>query len=727
MKAIKVEGITTNNLKNLNISIPYNKVTAITGVSGGGKSSLAYNTLYSLCRQEFQSIEDGYFDDPEYEVQCATGLIPAVAIKQINKNINPRSTIYSYLNFYSLLSTAIDKKFCSIPYERLKLNKHQNECSSCSGLGIKNTVSEELIIDRQKRIRENPFRPWNKSNTDKHFKLFMAHCSAIGINTDKKFFDLTKKEQHELLFETSSESYSIRFKYSGKSRQKNLQYIGIIKEITDSLNSGKASLVKPSLVYCKKSTCPDCNGSRVSSTVYQNEYVDKIPFISFLTLSIDEVLEKLSSNIVSASASKKRLIGLLKTISSIGVGYLSLSRSIPSLSGGELQKINFSKLLNSNLSNILVVIDEISSQVHVSDYKKIAAGINKIKSRNNTIVLVEHNDFFVSFSDKIIFIGREAGKYGGYIINPVTHFLDYPCDRSEPHEILTFDNITKNNVKNISIEVPRFCITSIVGKSGAGKSSIADYISDNFQAVEYISQKNIKGNIRSSVASFLELNKPIALWFSDYFNTPYEMFFPAPDYPAACPNCNGSGVIKVERDFNNFIEICCNVCDGNLFSDQANSFVYNDLTISQLYSLTFDEVKNTINKISKLNTFVEVAINLGLGHLSLSRKTASLSGGELKRLKLLKSIIKKRGRHHLIVDEPGAGLDDTTASKVMKYISTIKSMYDSIIVIDHKPSIFMYSDHLIEIGPDSGLNGGEIIFQGNPDQYYKDRYLPFIE
>ena len=555
----------------------------------------------------------------------------------------------------------------------------------------------------------------------------MAHCSAVGINTDKKFFDLKKKEQRELLFNTSSEPYSIRFKFSGKSRQKKLQYIGIIKEITDSLSSGKASLVKPYLVYCHKSICPDCNGSRVNSTVYQNEYVDKIPFIKFLTLSIDEIIEKLACSIVSSSASKKRLIGLLKTISSIGLGYLNLSRSIPSLSGGELQKLNFSKLLNSNLSNILVVIDEISSQVHVSDYKKIATGINKIKSRNNTIVLVEHNDFFVSFSDKKIFIGREAGKSGGYIISPTTSSLDYPSGSSEPQEVLTFDNISKNNVKNISIEVPRCCITAIVGKSGAGKSSIADYISDNFESIEYISQKNIKGNVRSSVASFLELNKPIAVWFSDYFNNSYEMFFPAPGYPAACPNCNGNGAIKVERDYNSFIEICCDLCNGNLFSDQANSFVYNDLTISGLYSLTFNEIEKTFNKISKLNIFIAAAINLGLGHLSLSRKTTSLSGGELKRLKLLKSIVKKRARHHLIIDEPGAGLDDITASKVMKYISSIKSMYDCIIVIDHKPSIFMYSDHLIEIGPDSGLNGGKVIFQGKPALYYKDRYLPFIE
>lgn len=727
-KGIVIKGIKTNNLKGIDIVIPYQKIVALSGVSGGGKSSLAYNTIYSLCHQEFRSIESGYYEDASYDVQEFSGLIPSIAIKQVNTNINPRSTLYSYLNIYSLLSSIKDKDVFNAPFVKLKLNKPQNECNECDGLGEINNIDFSKVISSNLAIEENPINPWRDSSSNKGHSLLIAFCIDNGIDISKKLDQLTSQEENLILNGISREKYAVSYKLNGKPRKRTLNYQGIVHELKSDLSSGKKSLVTSARKYCSTITCKKCEGSRVCKTQYDSIHLSSLKFTDFLLLNFKEIHRIIIEQNIQDPALKK-LTQTLESIISVGLGYLSLSRSIPSLSGGELQKLNFSKLLTSDISQILIVIDEISSQVHVSDYEKIISGLQKIRDRNNTILLVEHNSYFIKNSELVYWIGPKAGVLGGKLIEgevttdnklPVNSLPDYT-------EFINFTNIVKHNVQGLNLAIPQNKITVLVGKSGAGKSSIAKFIKDSYKDVEYISQELIRGNVRSTVASYLEINSVIANWYAKYFKTDSDFFFPSAGKPAACSLCDGKGVVSYARSFDSSVEVTCSKCNGKLFSEDSNKFKIDGQSVIELYDSSIENIITSPNdKPNKLKTIASVATSLGLGHLSINRKTTSLSGGELKRLKLLKSLIKSSKNKVLIIDEPGAGLDDITAHNVMNFIKQKVQDVASILLIDHKPSIFLMADYLVEIGPESGIKGGKIVYKGTPHDYYYNKYLNYL-
>jgi excinuclease UvrABC ATPase subunit len=724
-KYIKIEKIRTNNLKGFDISIPYNKITVITGVSGGGKSSLAYSTLYNLSKLEFNSLENGYLEEPTYEIGKFEGLMPIIAIKQNNFNSNPRSTLYSYLNISSLLSIEQKYNLTNIPMTYLKLNKKSNECPNCKGLGVVDEIDLNKIIDNQKSITEMPFDPWRQKNNDKYQKLLMAFCKEKKIDINIPFSLLSEKDKKDILYSNNDVLYEINYKYSSKYKRKKISYTGVLKEIQDSLKSEKSSDVKYAQKYCTSKTCLLCNGARIDNNVYKNIKYSKVSFNDLLTKSIDELL--LNKEICQNKyINSTRFIILLKSISNMGLGYLSLSRSIPSLSGGELQKINFCKMKNTNISNIGIILDEISEQVHVSDYKKLFDELTLIKERNNTIILVEHNDYFVSRAEKKIIIGGGAGAEGGYLLDEAhTWKPDINIGYSSPTNFFKISSINKNNVKNLTINIPIGKTTVLVGRAGAGKSSIANYINENNKDVSYISQKTIRGNIRSTLASYLELNNTIATWFSKEFKTQQNVFLLTSQGSAVCKSCDGTGVIRYDRGYDASIETVCPDCHGKLFGCDVKSYLYQDLTIEHLYNTNLDSVEKSWSPIKKLCKIASIARELSLGHLTLNRKIKSLSGGELRRLKLLKTLVYSRSKI-LIIDELGSGLDNYTAEKITKFIKNQVKNDKLIIIIDHKPSVFLNADYLIEIGPGSGENGGKINFSGSPFIYYEKYYQSYL-
>lgn len=727
MQSILISGIKTNNLKSIDIAIPHNKIIAITGVSGGGKTSLAYNTIYSLCHQEFKALESGYFEDADYDVSDSSGLIPAVAIKQKNSNTNPRSTIYSYLNISSMIAAAKHSIDVTIPLSLLKLNSPSNECKACSGMGKKNTININKVINKDIPLKDNPFAPWKLSNSDKYYKLLMSFCDNETIDTNKSLNELDASIIEKILYGISENEFKISFKHNGKPRTRKLKYTGVLQELQEQANSDKISLKNIAHKYSDLQDCPSCLGTRVEHKLYSSYSIDDLKFIDLLSQPIDTLIKKI--NRINDNPLQP-ILHLLQTLSHVGLGYLNLSRSIPSLSGGELQKLNFSKLLNSNISNIAVIIDEISSQLHVSDFNTILKGVSSIKDKGNTVILVEHNQHFIEFSDIVFTIGPKPGKSGGQLIQNI-HSNVNNISSSEPTQQNTnfteFVITKQNNINNLSIKFPIGKVTAVVGRSGSGKSSIAEYISSKYTNITYVSQSLIKGNIRSSISTILNLNNKIADYYSKHTGQATTLFNPSSGNVGACSACNGTGIIRYERTYEKSIDTLCNQCNGKLFSSLVDSHKVNNISVSELYSLDFEQLSQTSIQSSTFSNLIDAACSLGLGHLSLNRKTQSLSGGELRRLKLLNVLIKRSTNNNiLIIDEPGAGLDDLTASKVITHIKTCITKFDSIIIIDHKPGIFTMCDHIIEVGPGAGDKGGKIVYEGNPVEYYNNHYLPYL-
>lgn len=725
-KNIIINGVKTNNLKNLNINIETNKITAITGISGGGKSSLAYDTIHELCKREFLSIESGYYDNPLYEVEMYKNIIPSVSLKQKNSNINPRSTLYTYLNIPSLISGLLTSNELRNRKSIFKINKPQNQCPFCHGTRSEHSAHVEQIIINEKTIEENPFKPWISRENNKKHNLLLAYCNKKHIPIDIPFYKLSENQRYSLLNEDSLETYPISYIHLGKRRNRNLKFVGLLNEIKLGLSSDKKSIFESSVKYAKESNCSHCMGSGLNVELYKGVNLYGIPFLEFMTDNINSIYNRIKQNNIDSQP----ITRLLEQISRSGLSYLSLNRSIPSLSGGELQKLNFSKLCNSEITGILVVIDEISSQVHVSDYQMLYERIRSISTKGNTVILVEHNDYFVSRSDNIIILGPNAGETGGYIVEnpPAYDIKKYSKTPSKfnKNDFFEIKKININNVKDLDLRIPLNSISILVGKSGSGKSSIAKYIDNNYNDVTYISQSLIKGNIMSTVSSLTGINKKISQFFSKHFNLDSNFFTLNKNSPIICQDCLGKGVIKINRSFEKDIEISCPTCDGLLFSDKCNEYSINGISIRDIYNFTFTELYKL--DLPQISTVCENAISLGLGHLSLNRKTKTLSGGELKRIKILINLpIKNTKNKILIIDEPASGLDNNTASNVIGFIKRFSKEYKSIIIIDHKPIVFLSSDYVIEIGPGSGIDGGKIVYEGNPIHYYNNVYLRYLK
>ncbi|MBD8657108.1 ATP-binding cassette domain-containing protein [Oxalobacteraceae sp. CFBP 13730] len=725
--SIQLYGVKTNNLKNIDVEILKNNITSITGVSGGGKSSLAYDTIYALCEQEFSAISQGYFEDAHYILDRYAGIGPAVAIRQINRNLNTRSTIYSYYNFFSILSALSRNSDSNFEYDHLRLNKPGNECEVCNGRGTVHTIDEQKIVDSESTLEQNPFFPWRSKSSDKYEKLLKEYCAFKNLDMGRPFSKLTAKAKKDLLYASDSGEFLVKYKHNGRYRQRQMRFTGPITELQNALTSHRISERNLAEKYSSEIECASCRGSRVSVRRYNSLKICGIPMLEFFSADINTILNKLGE-FSSKDAAFNKLRKSLQCISKMGLGYLSLSRSVPSLSGGELQKLNFSRLLMSEMSGIVVVIDEMSSQVHVSDYAMLFDEIEKIKRLGNTVVLVEHSSYFAGRSDYVMEIGPGSGRYGGWLVNRKAYPKnDMQARHQKSFSKITLPSVWKNNVKGLTLDVVAGGINVICGKSGAGKSSIAEFFADNLGNVVYVSQTFIRGHVRSSVASYLELNELFTGYYAACFSSNNEIFSASAGKLGACQNCNGSGVLRQTRDYDTTVEVICDACNGRLFAASVEEYKIDGLNIADMYALPLEQILKECKGLPiKITRNLEILCSLRLGHLSLNRKTSSLSGGELRRLKLLKHLSKRRTGKILIVDEPGAGLDDATCEALMEYLNDFAKNYLAIILIDHKPSIFLNSDHVIEIGRDITSSHSEVIYCGNPARYYCDRYVPYL-
>ena len=698
---IELYNVNTHNLKNISVSIPKNKITAIYGRSGAGKSSLAFSTLYQLCYDEFESLENGFNDNSQYKLSGYNGIIPSVAVSQNNKNNNPRSTLYSFLNIAQIISSLRIEN--SIPYSLLKLNKPDNECPYCNGLGYVSEISIHELIDENRSILENPFRIWRSGYlSELYHNLLIKFCEIQSIPINVRYKELLEKDKEKILYGCSHDKILVRYKHNGKYKQRKLFYEGVIPASKEKINLSSMSEIK------NITECSHCLGSRVNYDIYHDIQINGINFIELLTAPLIELRDKLKDQ----AGTFYNLYRIFDSICEMGLGYISLNRSIPSLSGGELQKLKFSRILNSNISGVLFVIDEISSQLSDDYYPVI---FNKLKnlSKNNTIVLVDHNSYFIERADVMLHIGKFPGDQGGYIcdnekIQPLNIFIS----RKKTKDFFKFENINKNNLINQSVNIPKKSITVFTGISGCGKSSLGRWIESYSNAI-YITQKNSNYSSRSVLASTLKVSNVISDYFSKKTGLPTSEFLLNKN--AGCKHCNGIGVMKYERGFEKDLYLDCHYCSGELF-DKNNSSIYktvDGLSLVDYYQTDINElIKKIPQDFSELKNILETAAQLGLGHLKLSRKTQSLSGGETRRLKLCEHLSRqKETKRILIIDEPIAGLDSETASQVSNFIYQKAELFSAVILIEHRKEVLPFVVYEVKIGPYSSNNGGKVLSQ----------------
>ena len=712
MDKILFNGITTNNLKRIFFQLEKNKITTLVGPSGSGKSSLAYDTVFSICHNDFEQLSSGSDHIVHnYRIEHYENIIPAIAIHQENYNTNPRSVILTYSNLNHILSEIIAYCNPDIKSQHIPFTSPINCCKECDGLGSVYHPDYISIVDNSIPISELPFLSWRAFSSNHYLPLLLEFCHDQKINTEKKISELNKQDLVKILWSQTSKQYKIRFRQKKSYRTKNLTYTGPLREMQDlckalSQPSNKVKAEK----YIRSEICPSCKGSRVDK-YYKQYHIGDYEFPEFITSDILEIYKHLKSKQFSfKTPAIKTILSFLKALIYNRLEYLHLSRSIPSLSGGELQRLRLALVSRTSLSNILFVADELSAHLHPSEYQSVFNQIRSIVKQNNTVLLVEHNEIFTRNSDNVVFIGPGAGKAGGKIIEkPDMNKLDLcrNSNSSQKMELMDFGIVSANNVKDLPIKLPKNLIIGFCGVSGSGKSTVAKELSSN-QFVIYSTQRPVKRSYNSTVATYTDILDSIRDIYSKKTRLPREMF--SLSSKGACPKCSGSGYMIHSQAFGDTVRVQCTVCEGKRFCAKTLSATVDGISIDELLCIPLEEF--SLELPSSASNIVKNLINLRLGYLGLGRETNTLSGGELQRLKLVRYLQGRLKNKFFILDEPTNGIGDVELPSIWNFIEEIADKSMGVVIIEHNPKILQVVDYFVEFGPGSGRNGGKIIYQG---------------
>lgn len=687
---IILEGIETNNLKDINVELIKKAINLIIGPSGSGKSSLAYNTIGQIGQHEFLAMFADNVSEPTYKVKSFSNMLAAVPIKQSNHNNNVRSTIGTYFGLNRNIGY-IYAVVLGLSEDIFVLNKESNLCNTCHGLGTISILDEVKIVDYNKPLNKNPFKCWNK-NKDFYEQIIEKYCNDYGINSKKTFKELTNNEKKKILYGKSENKYSIRYKKINSFSRRTTRYFGVMTE--------NPLLVNYSIgrqFYSEKS-CPYCEGKKYNKE-YEQYKVCNVSIGDFMCTPFSELITIIEKIIIKINDKKflftlNILKNFVEKAIELNLGHLFFHRAIPSLSGGELQRLRMVQVFNTQLTDLLVILDEPLGGLSGREKDYVYKNIVEL-SKKHTIVIVDHSEKFVSVAKKIIALGEEGGNKGGYLVDGETYLKNqrYSQSISLPQVKKEIHVLLKNNVykyEGVDLKIAENCMNLIIGDSGVGKSTLLrEYFIQNFEKYLYINQKPLLGNKNSSVATILDIYKRILELFAKKFSKDKNYFSNLTGNDGMCPICQGGGYIQYGKDKANLTSLECEECQGTGFNKNLKKYKIKEKNIFDIWKMTISESIEYFEKYD--DKIVEVLIraqNIMLGHLKIGQPTSTLSGGENIRIKALKAF--KTSANIIGIDEPFKGLNQQEIFKMIKYLELIRSAGKTIIVIDHTEDIDDY-------------------------------------
>ena len=727
---IKIEGAYENNLKHISLDIPKKQITIFTGVSGSGKSSLVLDTIAASSRRElnetFPSFVQQYL--PKYgrpHVDRIGNLPVAIVIDQRKPAPNARSTVGTYTDIYSLLRllfSRVGKPFVGYS-DTFSFNHPQGRCTRCDGLGEIRELDVHKLVDFDKCLNDEDvihyvtFQPGQ-------WRWIRYACSGL-FNLDKKIRDYTPEELRLFLY-----SPQIRLKNPPADWPKTAKYEGLVTRMYRSIINSEEGKIHQKVLepMVTMGICPDCGGTRLNDNVLSCR-INGRNIAEVTHMAIPEIIAWLREiDDPLAKDMKQAIGGRLSALLEIGLGYLTLDRSMETLSGGEAQRCKIAKYINSSLSDMLYVLDEPSVGLHSHDIHLLKASVRKLRDHGNTVLLVEHHKEMIQIADHIVDMGPGSGMEGGRILyegdyagllrsDTLTGRMlgeNTPLKESLriPSGWFTVKHARLHNLKDVTVDLPMGVLAVIAGVAGSGKSSLMECFRRDFpEEVIYISQKNIGISLRSTPATYLGVADDIRKLFAKESKAGLSMF--TFNGKGGCPVCGGKGVIVSDMAFMDSIETVCEACGGLRYSPEALRYTVDGLTIAEVMDLT-------VRKASLRFAGTVIAEKLrplmlvGLGYLHLNQALSTLSGGELQRVKLA-SYLGTQSKV-FVLDEPTDGLHVKDIRHIISLFDSMVDQGNSVFLIEHNLDVLKAADYVIEIGPGGGLMGGEILFSGTPKE-----------
>lgn len=728
---IIVKNAHTNNLKNIDIEIPKHKFVVFTGVSGSGKSSLLFDTIYTEAQRQlietfstFARTRMPKLSRPD--VDDILNLSTAIVIDQKRMGNNLRSTVgtATEINTYlRLLFSRVGKPFIG-PSFYFSFNHPEGMCPHCNGLGKQIKIDIDLFLDKEKSIREGAI-------THPHYKaggfLWKELVSLGVVDSEKPLKDFSESELNLLLY---SEPFTIKNAKEKLAYNRNFEGIArkLEKAVATRADDEASEEEKNAYTkYFKYKSCEYCAGTRLNDRA-KSVRINGLTIAEVCSLELTDVLPFLS--VINDEISKpilRKAQFLLQQLIEIGVGYLSLDRAVGSLSGGESQRVKMSKQMDCNLVDMLYVLDEPSIGLHPRDTENLLNIMYRLKERGNSVFVVEHDPDIIRAAEWIVDMGPQAGKSGGNVVyngelsglaNTKSITSEYLLKKDKPiynrKPAVTFfeiKNATANNLKNVSAKIPKGLLTCITGVAGSGKSSlIHECFAKLHPEAIVIDQSPIGKSSRANAATFIGVFDLIRKEFAAATNGDASLF--SFNSKGACLKCNGQGVLTFELHFLDSVKTICDECEGKRYHSDVLELKFQDKNIAEVLDMTVNQAYEFF-KSQKIKKHLFLLQQVGLGYLKLGQSLSTLSGGESQRLKIATELNTESNIY--IMDEPTTGLHMSDIDNFYKIVKSLVANNNTVVIIEHNLDIIKYADWIIDMGPEGGKKGGELIFQGLPE------------
>jgi len=801
---VTITGARTHNLQEVSLSFPRDAMVVFTGVSGSGKSSLAFDTIYAEAQQRYlesvapharRLIEQIAAPDAD-DIQ---GLPPAVALKQSRGGTQERSTVGSMTRIavnLRLLYSRAGKRPADVPFmtaEAFSPNNPQGACPVCHGIGVVPELNRAALVpDRTLSIREGAIAAWPVGWHGKNLRTILE---MLDYDVDAPWDTLPEKQQQWILFTDEQPSTGVYPGLNAAQRQKAIAagvepdyrgtYTSPAKYVLQNVSGGKDSVKKRLSRFVTIAPCSACHGKRLNPDALTVTFAGHdIAALGEMTIrQLKSVLlpyaEKTSADLPDEAALREAVIrltrdivGRLDQLEALGLGHLSLGRRTTMLSSGELQRIRLATQMISKLFGVLYVLDEPSAGLHPEDVAALMPPLRSLLAAGNSLLIVEHNLDVIAEADWVVEVGPGPGRQGGNVVyngepaglkhiatSATARYLfneQRPPLREHraPDAWLSLKNVACNNLNALDVDFPLASMTVITGVSGSGKSTLLTRVIpgllsqiDNSDVDEEQDDEALKQSVRGEVAAGGEALKrlvridqrPIGrtprsnlATYTGFFDTVRKLFADTPEAKkrgfdagrfsfnlpeGRCPVCEGQGIISIELLFMPEASAPCTACGGKRYNDETLAVKWQHLSIADILALTVDDAVAVFHHNEPIQRSLSALTALGLGYLTLGQPATELSGGECQRIKLARELQRvQRGNGLYLLDEPSSGLHPADMDKLVLVLDQLIQRGNTVIMAEHDMRIAAEADWVIDLGPGSGDNGGQVVAAGSPAQ-----------
>ena len=654
-------------------------------------------------------------------------------------------------------------------------NNPAGACTSCTGLGFRLVADEELVIpDKTKSIFDGAIQVsgWNSARTDSIFRMyFEALAQKYHFSLTEPIGNMPRSALNVILHGTDGEKLTMTYNRGNGMGVLEQPFEGILNNISRRYRETQSDAVRKELEECMSTApCPQCNGDRLSELA-RAVTVGGIGIMDFCRFSIVDALAfledlKLEGNMVLVAEQILREIkSRLRFLLDVGLGYLTLSRASGSLSGGESQRIRLATQIGSSLMGVLYILDEPSIELHQRDNDKLLGTLRSLRDLGNTLIVVEHDEDTMRAADYIVDVGPGAGSHGGEIVAAGTlsdimaeprsltgqylsGFKKIPVPSSRRRgngKELKICGAAENNLKNIDVSVPLGTLTCVTGVSGSGKSSLVEEVLNKtllarlnhartrpgkcgcIQGIEHldkvidIDQSPIGRTPRSNPATYTGVFNDIRELFASTADARIRGYGPGRFSfnvkGGRCEACSGDGLVKIEMHFLADVYVPCEVCRGARYNRETLEVLYKGKNISQVLDMTAEEAVDFFENLPKIRRKIQTLVEVGLGYIKLGQSSTTLSGGEAQRVKLATELARiSTGRTIYVLDEPTTGLHAADVHRLIEVLHKLVDAGNTVLVIEHNLDVIKTADHIIDLGPEGGDQGGRIVAVGTPEE-----------